>query len=86
MAIPVGSVRTPSMKNRWHRLGGFHPDGACELCGKILKSPVSVAIDHETYEFVTEAEARDRGDKVSLFDVGSDCATRIAKALSDASK
>jgi hypothetical protein len=82
MAIAVGNVRTPTMKARMGRLGGFFPDNACELCMKVLGSTTAqVAIDHETYEFVTVTEAQERGDAVSLFSVGADCARRIRRAL-----
>lgn len=83
MAIYVEDLRTESMKARHKKLGNFHPDNACELCLKLIKPGfgVQVAIDHEQYEFVTDAEAEERGDAVSLFTVGADCAKRIRKAL-----
>lgn len=83
MAIPVGKLRTPAMARRHARLGGFHPSNACELCRKVIKDgrEIMVAIDHESYEFVTEAEAQARGDSVSCFPVGPDCARLIRKAL-----
>ena len=85
MSIAVEAVRTDSMKHRVdreQRIGISHID-ACELCRKPVStlSAVMVAIDHEQYEFVTEAEAFARGDSVSLFPVGPDCARRITRAL-----
>lgn len=71
------------MKKRHKKLAGFHPMDACELCLKNIKSlrAPEVAIDHERYEFVTDAEAAQRGDSVSLFRVGPDCERRIRRAL-----
>lgn len=86
MAISVGALRTPSMQARHTKLGSFHPDNACELCRKTISgSGVDVRLDHEQYEFVTEAEAAERGYAVSLFKVGADCAKRIERALKAAS-
>jgi len=82
MAIPVGDLRGPAARYRIERRAGFWPDGVCELCQKPIRAaPVMVAIDHCRYEFVTDAEATARGDAVSLFPVGPDCARRIRKAL-----
>lgn len=89
MAISVESVRTESMKNRLEkeqRSGLSHMD-ACELCRKPMKltdigdHQKFVALDHERYEFVTEDEATERGEAVSLFPVGADCERRIKRAL-----
>lgn len=83
MAIPVKSLRSPALRAKMQRTN-WHPTNACELCQKPLRDPdnsPSVAIDHENYEFVTETEAEERGDAVSLFYVGPDCARKIKHAL-----
>jgi hypothetical protein len=80
MAIKVGNLRSASAKRQIE--SGFHSMDACELCQKPLKGePLLVAIDHECYEFVTDAEAKERGDAVSLFPVGADCYRKIKRAL-----
>lgn len=40
-----------------------------------------VTVTYQLREFVTEAEAKERGDAVSLFSVGADCERRIKRAL-----
>lgn len=81
MAIRVGDLRSAAAKRKLEK-SCFHPDDACELCQKILKDDSRfVAIDHERYEFVNEAEAAERGDAVSLFQVGPDCFRKIQRAL-----
>jgi hypothetical protein len=80
MAISVDSLRSPAAKRKLE--SGFHPVDACELCQKALTGePMLIAIDHECYEFVTDLEATERGDAVSLFPVGADCYRKIKRAL-----
>jgi hypothetical protein len=83
MAIDVDAVRTDAMRQRHRKLNGFHPDNGCELCRKVIKAgrEMLVAMDHETYQFVTAQEAQERGDAVSGFPVGADCYRRIQRAL-----
>lgn len=79
MAVAVDDVRTAAMRARV----ALHRDNDCELCRKPLAEGRGewVAIDHENSEFVAGAEAEARGDAVSLFLVGADCARRIKRAL-----
>ena len=79
MAISVGNLRSAAASRKLE--SGFHPDGVCELCQKPLRDEILIAIDHEQYEFVTDAEAIERGDAVSLFPVGPDCFRKIRRAL-----
>jgi len=77
------------MKRRleYEQRKGISYINACELCRKPIKLDASgdlthfVLIDHEKYEFVTDTEATERGDAVSLFPVGPDCMRRIKHAL-----
>ncbi|CAM6054454.1 unnamed protein product [Sphagnum tenellum] len=85
MAIGVGSLRSAAATRKLQ--SGWHPIDACELCQKTLKNDRRlVAIDYERYEFVTEAEAAERGDAVSLFPVGAACFRKIQRALAQLTK
>ena len=83
MAISPDDVRTPAMAARHEKNHGMFRDNDCTLCHKPIKEgrEVMVAIDHELSMFVTDEEARERGETVSLYPVGTDCAKRIARAL-----
>ena len=57
-------------------------DADCTLRCEPIKAyrEVMVAIDHEHCQFVTEAEAVERGEAVSLYSVRSSCAEVIPRA------
>lgn len=57
-------------------------EGACCLCGKDtlgVNGAIHVPVNHETGEFMTDAEAAALGDKVSFYPIGPDCAKRWAR-------
>jgi hypothetical protein len=88
MALRVSSLRSEAVRARMARTN-WRPLNACELCQKPLRDPDNsplVAIDNEQYEFVTDAEATERGDAVSRFSVGPDCERRIKRALAALAK
>jgi hypothetical protein len=58
------------------------PSEACCLCGKEtsgLNGAIHVPINHETGQFVTDAQAETMGDAVSLYPIGPECAKKWSK-------
>lgn len=59
-------------------------EGACCLCGRDTAGSdggIHVPINHETGEFVTDAQAKEMGGAVSLYPIGPECVKRWAKAF-----
>lgn len=81
-SVYLPDIRTAAMRRRYQMANGMHHATACELCLKPLTAPpVMLAIDHERYEAVSEIAVSERGDAVSLYPFGADCARRVRRAL-----
>lgn len=70
-----------SKQYRQRTLRGTSGDECC-LCGKDTSGQngaVHVPVDHERGEFVTEEQATARGEAVSYFPIGPECARKWSK-------
>ena len=66
------------------RVGDVTSGDECCLCGKDTAGQhgaIHVPVNHETGEFVTDAQAEVLGDKCSMYPIGSECAKKWSKAF-----
>lgn len=70
-----------SKSYRQRTAAGFTGDECC-ICGKPtsgMDGAIHVPIDHERNEFVTDVQAAERGQAVSLYPIGPECAKKWSK-------
>ncbi|HEY0206501.1 MAG TPA: hypothetical protein VGC15_20405 [Acetobacteraceae bacterium] len=80
MAIKCIELQTAGFRKRMDQSTSGNE---CCICGRQTegRTALHVAIDHCSYEFVTDAEAAERGEDVSLYPIGPECEKRWRKAI-----